>query len=202
MGIPVLIIGESGSGKSSSLENFNEDEIGIFNVARKPFPFQKKLPKINTSNYNDIMKSLSNATKKAYAIDDSQYLMSFEMLSKVEEMGYKKFTDIAVHFNNLIQFIIQQMPEDTIVYMLHHSEIGENGKVKAKTVGKMLDSQLTLEGLFTIVLFAKTDGIRYYFETQNDGYSTAKSPRGMFEREIPNDLKNVDKIIREYWSLT
>lgn len=200
MGIPVLILGESGSGKSSSLRNFESDEVGIFNVASKPLPFRKKLKTANNATYGTIYKSLREPKLKRYVIDDSQYLMAFEMFDHAKETGYGKFTDIALNFRNLLQYIIQ-MPNDVIVYFLHHSEQTDTGKVKAKTIGKMLDNQLTVEGLFSIVLLAKTDGGKYYFETQSDGYSTAKSPMDMFEKEIENDLKYIDETIRAYWEL-
>lgn len=201
MGIPVLIEGESGSGKSTSLRNFSVDEVGIFNVAGKPLPFKKQLKKVENSKYGDIYAALKNPKLKVYVIDDSQYLMAFEMFDRAKEVGYTKFTDVALNFRNLINCIITQLPEDVIVYFLHHTETTETGKIKAKTSGKMLDNQLTLEGLFSIVLLARTDGQRYYFETQSDGYSTAKSPMEMFDKEIDNDLKMVDTTIREYWKL-
>ncbi len=201
MGIPVLVLGESGSGKSTALRNFEANEIGIFNVASKPLPFRKKLPSINAANYQKIFSSLSKPKLKAYAIDDAQYLMAFESFEKVNETGYGKFTSMAVNFYSLVQFIIQKTPPDVIVYFLQHTEKTEDGRTKAKTVGKMLDNQLTLEGLFSIVLLCKTDGNRHYFETQSDGSTTAKSPMEMFDREIDNDLKMVDTIIREYWEL-
>lgn len=200
MGVPILIMGESGSGKSASMRNFEADEVGIFNVASKPLPFRKKLFKLEGATYGQIQKALSVPSKKTYVIDDSQYLMAFEMLSRASETGYAKFTEMALHFNNIIQYIINMTQADVTVYFLHHTEVTETGRTKAKTVGKMLDNHLTLEGLFTIVLLAKTDGQRYWFETQSDGTTTAKSPMGMFEREIDNDLKFVDKTIREYYS--
>lgn len=199
MGVPVLILGESGSGKSTSLRNFEIDEVGIFNVAGKPLPFKKKLNKYNNANYDRILKSLKSPTLKRYVIDDSQYLMAFEMFDRAKETGYNKFTDMALNFRNLIQFIITGTPEDCIVYFLHHVETTAEGKIKAKTVGKMLDEKLTLEGLFSIVLLCKTDGERHYFETQSDGYTTCKSPMEMFEKEIDNDLKMVDETIRKYY---
>lgn len=201
MGIPVLILGESGSGKSTSLRNFDPDEIGIFNVASKPLPFRKRLPSIDGATYASITRKLSRPKGRIYAIDDSQALMAFALFNKAKETGYGKFTDIAVDFYNLLQFIIQQTPSDCIVYFLHHTETNDTGKVKAKTVGKMLDNQLTVEGLFSVVLLCRTDGVRHYFETQSDGYTTAKSPMDMFPREIDNDLKMVDSTIREYWGL-
>ena len=202
MGIPVLILGESGSGKSTSLRNFEPDEVGIFNVASKPLPFRKKIPKLDAATYQTIMTVLSKPKLKKYVIDDSQYLMAFEMFDRAKESGYGKFTDVALAFRNLLQFVIAKTPPDVIVYFLHHTEQTETGKIKAKTSGKMLDNQLTLEGLFSIVLMAKTDGNRYCFETQSDGYTTCKSPMEMFDKEIDNDLKMVDETIREYWNLT
>ena len=155
MGIPVLILGESGSGKSTSLRNFEPDEVGIFNVASKPLPFRKKIPKLDAATYQTIMTVLSKPKLKKYVIDDSQYLMAFEMFDRAKESGYGKFTDVALAFRNLLQFVIAKTPPDVIVYFLHHTEQTETGKIKAKTSGKMLDNQLTLEGLFSIVLMAK-----------------------------------------------
>lgn len=202
MGIPVLVLGESGSGKSTSLRNFEYGEIGIFNVASKPLPFRKKLAKADGATYQKIMSTLAKPSMKAYAIDDSQYLMAFESFDKVDETGYQKFTSMALNFYSLVQFVIRQTPPDVIVYFLQHTEKTDDGRTKAKTLGKMLDNQLTLEGLFSIVLLCKTDGTRHYFETQSDGATTAKSPLEMFEREIDNDLKVVDTAIREYWELS
>jgi hypothetical protein len=168
-------------------------------VASKPLPFRKKLNKVDGATYQKIISSLSAPKLKTYVIDDSQYLMAFEMFDRAKETGYNKFTDVALNFKNLIQFIITNTPPDIIVYFLHHTETTDNGRIKAKTSGKMLDNQLTVEGLFSIVLLAKTDGTRHYFETQSDGYTTCKSPLEMFEKEIDNDLKFVDTTIREYY---
>ena len=201
MGIPVLILGDSGSGKTSSLRNFAPEEIGVFNVAGKPLPFRNALPTIQNARYGTIMKMLAKPSKKIYVVDDAQYLMVFEAFSKAKETGYGKFTDMALNYYNLIQFVIQQTPADLIVYFLQHTDRDENGRLHAKTLGKMLDSQLTVEGLFSVVLHCQTDGTRHFFATQSDGISTAKSPMGMFEREIDNDLKMVDSTIREYWGL-
>lgn len=201
MGKPILILGASGSGKSRSLKNFDINEVGIFNVASKPLPFRKKLNKKDGATYQDIISGLSKPKLKAYAIDDSQYLMSFGMFERAKETGYGKFTDCALNFYNLIQFVIKNTPSDVLVYFLHHTEITEAGKTKAKTSGKMIDNQLTLEGLFSIVLLCETDGTTHKFITQSDGTTTAKSPEEMFELEIDNDLKFVDTQIREYWEL-
>ena len=186
MGIPILILGESGSGKSASLRNFKAEDVGIFNVASKPLPFPGKLPTANGTNYQTIVKGLSAHSRKTYVIDDSQYLMAFENFDRAGEKGYDKFTQMGLNFYQLVQYVIRSTSDDTTVYFLHHVDVSENGKIKAKTIGKMLDNQLTLEGLFSIVLLCKTDGTRHYFETQSDGSTTAKSPMNMFEREIDN----------------
>jgi hypothetical protein len=202
MGIPVLILGESGSGKSASLRNFDPEDVSIFNVAAKPLPFRKKLPSRSTSDYGVIMQGIQASAKKSFVIDDSQYLLCFESFAKAKEMGYGKYTDMALHFYDLVQFVIRQTPPDVIVYFLHHTETAENtGKIKAKTMGKMLDNQLTLEGLFSIVLMCYTDGKKHIFATQSDGKTTAKSPMDMFPAEIDNDLKAVDQAIRAYYDL-
>ncbi len=202
MGIPVLILGPSGSGKSASLRNFEPEEVGIFNVVNKPLPFRKKLPTANNATYEMIAGSLKKKSKKTYVIDDSQYLMANEFFDRAKEVGYQKFTDIGLHFRNLLQTVIQQTPEDVIVYFLHHTEEDMSGRLKAKTIGKMLDEKLTVEGLFSIVLLTVAEGTEHYFLTNSDGSSTAKSPMEMFDPKIDNDLRMVDQIIREYYDLT
>lgn len=201
MGIPVLVLGESGSGKSTALRNFDPAEIGIFNVASKPLPFRKKMMVVNGAGYGTILKSLSNPKLKAYAIDDSQYLLAFEFFDRAQETGYGKFTELALNFLNLIQFVIMNTPPDVIVYFLHHTERRDDGVLKAKTIGKMLDEKLTVEGLFSIVLLCQARQDKHVFVTQSSGISTAKSPMDMFPAEIDNDLKAVDTAIREYWGL-
>lgn len=202
MGVPVLILGESGSGKSASLRNFSPEEVGIFNVAGKPLPFRKKLPSKTTADYNAIKHGIAKGTRKAYVIDDAQYLMCFESFAKAKESGYGKYTDMALHFYDLVQFVIQQTAPDVIVYFLQHTEQdGNTGKIKAKTLGKMLDSQLTLEGLFSIVLLCEANERGHFFQTQSNGYTTCKSPMEMLPPTMENDLKAVDTAIRDYYEM-
>lgn len=204
MGIPVLILGESGSGKSTSLRNFEPNELVIYNVAGKPLPFRKgaKMNRADNATYKVIEQNMSKKKFKRYVIDDSQYLLCFELFDRSAETGYTKFTEMANHFYSLIKFVIREMPNDTIVYFLHHIE-QQDGKIKAKTIGKMLDEKLTVEGLFSIVLMAVNKDGEHIFLTQSDGTNTVKTPLEMFDKEeIDNDLKLVDSKIREYYGMT
>lgn len=210
MGIPVLCLGESGSGKSTSLRNFTKDNVGVISVVTKPLPFKsdiepykvsKKAKETGKSRYDLIKAVISKGKVKSYVIDDSQYLLAFDSFDKAKETGYGKFTNMAVSFEKLIEFCIDEIDDDKIVYFLHHCETTDAGKVKAKTIGKMLDSQLTIEGMFSIVLFCQSDGKTHQFVTQSDGNTTAKSPMEMFDLVIDNDLALVDAKIREYYGL-
>ena len=205
MGFPVLIMGESGSGKTYSIRNFDPAEVGIFAVEKPFLPFKNDngFQVAKNATYGMINKILKEPKLKTYIIDDSQYLLVNEMFDKAKETGYGKFTDIALNFRNLIHNINHNIPDDVIVYFLHHTEIDSNtGRTKAKTVGKMLDNQLTVEGCFSIVLLTMVEGTEHFFITQSDGYTTAKSPEGMFpDIRIPNDLKAVDTAIRDYYGI-
>ena len=199
-------MGESGSGKSASLRNFAPNEISVFNVTNKPLPFKQgktKIPKIDNATYADIANALANPNKRAYVIDDAGYLLSFEMFKRANETGYSKFTDMAKNFFDMLDFINTKLPNDIIVYITMHTEDdSEMHKTKAKTIGKMIDQNLNLEGLFTIVLRAMQTEEGYKFITRDDRVSTAKSPMGMFESDkIDNDLKEVDRVIREYYDM-
>ena len=200
MGMGVLVLGHSGAGKSTSLRNFEPDEVGIFNVASKPLPFRKKLKKLNGARYNQIANTLKANRKRAYVIDDANYLMAFENFAKAKQKGYDKFVDMAISFERMLEQITRTN-EDTIVYVLMHPDYDESGRMKPKSVGKMLDNQLTIEGMFPIVLVAYGDESGYHFRT-NEASGIAKSPMDMFEGEvIDNDLKAVDTAIRDYWSM-
>lgn len=204
MGVAVLILGESGSGKSASMRNFNSEDVRVLNVASKPFPFRNvnKLKKADKATYAMIKGAVSSGQSLSYVIDDAQYLMAFESFEKANETGYTKFTLMAKNYEEMLRYIQEDTSPDTIVYIMQHIDTDENGKVKAKTLGKMLDQQLTIEGLFTIVLLAKADKKRHYFVTQSDGTNPCKSPMEMFnDIEIDNDLKMVDDTIREYYGL-
>lgn len=202
MGIPVMILGESGTGKSASLRNFSQDEIGVINVCGKPLPFRNQIKDLKTDNYMAIEKALKASSKKAAVIDDCQYLMANEYMRQAKVTGYQKFTDIAQNFWMLVQVVIRELPEDVIVYFLGHIERDQNGNEKFKTIGKMLDEKITVEGMFTVVLKTSIQDGRYLFSTRNSGNDTVKSPIGLFDEPyIDNDLKAVDTAIREYYEI-
>ena len=225
MGQSILVIAESGSGKSTSIENLDPKETFIINVANKPLPFKgwkkkytiwsKENPggnmydKASAQNIEACIKYVNDKRPeiKNLIIDDFQYMSSFEFFERVDEKGYEKFTQIGAHLARIAR-MPKDLREDLMVFFLTHAEEGSDvegkRKFKAKTIGKMVDEKLTLEGLFSIVLFGKVkknkDGeIRYVFETSNNGENTCKSPRGMFPTfEIINDLQYVREAIINY----
>lgn len=202
MAIPVLILGESGTGKSASMRNFKPDELAIVNVVGKPLPFRGRFESLDGDSYRKIKKFIGETNKKAIVIDDAQYLMANEFMRRATERGYDKFTEIAQNFWDLIN-TIRALPSDVVVYVMAHTERDGSGNEKIKTIGRMLDEKITIEGMFTIVLkTAVSDGV-YNFSTQNNGNDTVKSPLGLFASSlIDNDLKAVDTAIREYYELT
>ena len=218
MSLPVLVIGRSGSGKTYSLKGFTgcPERVGVISIEKARLPFRstikvaripayetdpriKSAAQISQARYAYLKKAIKTAKCKSIVIDDSQYLLADEFFDRARETGYQKFTDIALNFRNLIHEINGMPEDDKIVYFLHHSELDETGREKVKTIGKMLDEKLTVEGCFDVVLYCKDQ----HFYTQGDGTSTAKTPEGMFDSvEISNDLKLVDDKIRDYWGLT
>lgn len=204
MAIPVLILGQSGTGKSYSMKNFNESDICLISVQKSLLPFRKKFAEtIITDDYKKIGKAMKSTTKKVIVIDDTQYLMANEFMRRATERGYDKFTEMAKNFWSLIVEEINELPQDTIVYLMCHTSQDENGVEKMKTIGKLMDEKITPEGLFMIVLKTTVSDGKYAFVTQNNGKDTVKSPEGMFTSyAINNDLKYVDDKIRNYYDLT
>jgi len=215
MSLPVLVIGESGNGKTFSLRNFKPEEVGVISIYKGRLFFPPEMPAHgmqcvkppkslakDQKSYSTYHKAIyawvemciKKTDKKIVVIDDSQYLMANEFTDRAMEKGYDKFTEIAVNFKHLIDVVNDLEDQDKIVYFLNHSElVGEKSKVK--TIGKMLDEKITVEGLFDIVLYCEN----YKFFTQSNNTSTAKTPFGMFDDiQIDNDLKMVDSRIREY----
>lgn len=202
MALPVLILGESGTGKTTSLRNCPPDRFGLINVSKKPLPFRSALKPYNTDDYGKIIGALKLAKAPSIVIDDSQYLMVNAFMRRSKEKGYDKYTDIANAHWSLIDFISNSLPENMIVYLMSHTDRDQQGNEKAKTVGRMIDQYITLEGLFTIVLKTHVMDGKYTFLTHNSGFDTVKSPLGMFDTdEIDNDLLLVDNTIRDYYNL-
>ena len=201
--IAVLLIGGSGSGKTTSFRNMPANETAIINVTNKPLPYRDKGQKVvSTRDYAQIMSAIKGTKKKAIIIDDSGYLMSFENFDKANVKGYDKFTTMAQNYYKLIESA-RDLDNEKICYIVMHEELDEDGKLKPKAIGKMLNQQLCIEGLFTIVLRYKYENGQYLIQTKTDGSSVVKSPIDLFEdNEIPNDLYEVDKKIRNYYGFS
>ena len=200
----VLVIGDSGTGKSASLRNFKPDEVLVINCAGKPLPFKNHFQQITPTFEKltkDVQKALATTEKKVVVVDDAQYIMSFQYMRRIKENGWDKWNDIQGDFFNIIQDA-KNLPKDVVVYFLSHLQRDDAGHEKVKTMGKMLDEKITIEGLFTIVLKTSVTDGNYYFLTQNSGLDTVKSPIGMFDTyAIDNDLKYVDTKIRNYYEI-
>ena len=203
----VMLIGKSGSGKSTSMRNFSHDEMALINVNKKPLPFKGKFDStLETTQYEVIMKAIGQTQKKAIVIDDAGYLITAQFMNgHGENKGnavFELYNSLADNFYKLIKFCQEKIDDDKIVYFVMHEDKNEFGETKPKTIGKMLDEKVCVEGLFTIVLRAECKEGKYIFHTKTDGLDVTKSPMGMFEEEeIDNDLKAVDKIIRDYYDL-
>ena len=201
----VLIMGESGTGKSTSLRNMNPELVAIVNPVGKPLPFRgsKKFTTLNSvtesSKICRWMKEQANAGKKVIVIDDFQYILSVPYMNRIKEVGWDKWNDFGANYFEIIE-ICKELPEDVVVYYMTHTETLENGVTTIKLIGKLLREKITIEGLFTIVLRTSVNEGKYYFLTQNSGHDTVKSPLGMFpDYSIDNDLQYVDDKIRNYY---
>ena len=202
MGMPILILGESGTGKTTSLRNFKEGEIALVNVTGKALPFRGNFETLkNTTDASKILKFMRETKAKRIIIDDCQYIMSLQYMRRIKENGWDKFNELQSDFFNIID-AVPSLPDDVIVYFLSHLETKDDGRQKIKTIGKMLDEKITIEGMFTTVLKTHVSDGKYYFLTQNSGNDTVKSPLGMFaDFAIDNDLKYVDEKIRNYYQI-
>jgi len=204
MGISVLILGDSGSGKTTSLRNFQPGEVAIINVAKKPLPFRTKLKPYNTNDYNAAKSAISAASKhgiKSIVLDDIQYLMTDEFMRRSSEIGYGKFTDMAVNYSSLFD-LAPQLPKDCILYLMSHIERDGSGHETPRTVGKLVHEKLCVEGKTSITLHTYVESGKYYFRTHSSGEGDiSRSPMEMFESDlIDNDLKAVDAVIRKYYN--
>ena len=215
MSISTVILGKSGTGKSTSLRNFDPATTMLIQVIRKPLPFRatgwsyydkENNPTGNifvTEKWDSIILLMRKTQRKVIVVDDFQYLLANEFMRRTDERGYDKFTDIAKHAWE-VMMAASDLPPDVRVYLLSHIEENEaTGAMKMKTIGKMLDEKITLEGLVTIVLRATVEDGRHLFVTRNNGMDTTKSPMGLFDADkIENDLKAADDAIADYYNIT
>ena len=205
MGVLVYILGKSGTGKSYSMRNFPKDKFALVNVQGKILPFKGSgsIESVSTDKSDDIVDALNKYAKKynSIVVDDYQYTMANEFMRRSTERGYDKFTEIARHAWDIAN-AVRNLPNNIIVYIMCHTAIDEDGSEKIKTIGKMLDEKICLEGMSTIVLKTNVSDGAYTFVTQNSGKDTVKSPAGMFPSyAIDNDLYYVDQKIRNYYEL-
>lgn len=199
--VPVLVIGKSGSGKSASLRNFKKGEIAIANVLGKPLPFKSDLEAPKVDDYNTILKAIEKTDKKIIVIDDANYLITNEFMNKSSVKGFDKYNEMGNNFFNLINGI-KNVDGGKTVYLIMHEDTDEDGNVKPKTIGKLLDDKVNIQGMFTICIRAMYDNGNYIFRLKTNGQDCVKTPIGLFnEEEIENDLKLVDEKIREYYEL-
>lgn len=200
MAIKVMIQGESGSGKSTSLRNFADDEILYINIGNKPLPFRKKFETVTSDKASVIIDAMKKTKKKVIVLDDVQYCIANSYMRRSLEKGWDKYSEIAFDYFQLLD-APDSLPDDVIVYYMSHTEVDEtSGIEKAKTIGKSIDKYVTVEGKFTVVLKTAVADGTYNFITQNNGHDRVKSPIGMFDSfSIDNDLKYVDEKIRNYY---
>mgnify|MGYP003303543030 CR=1 FL=1 len=207
MAIPILIIGKSGSGKSASMRNLDPNRVALINVLGKPLPFRGKFAQVVTDDYSKVAASIASASKRnrdIIIIDDAGYLITNMFMRGHSNAGagngvFSLYNSIGDHFWNLID-IIRAEPSNARVYLIMHEEMNDFGQVKPKTIGKLIDEKVCLEGMFTICLRCMISDGKHVFRTQSDGMDVTKSPMGMFEEvEIDNDLNMVDQKICEYY---
>jgi hypothetical protein len=213
MAIVTFILGASGTGKSTSMRNLDPSSTLLIQALKKPLPFRsagwgylsKDTPRGNVivcDQSDSIIKYMTRTQRKVIVLDDFQYVMSSEFMRRSDEKGYEKFTEIGRHAWDILN-AATALPDDVRVYVLSHTEKSDDGTTKMKSIGKMLDDKICLEGMVTIVLQTDVMDRDYRFITQNNGRNTCKSPMGLFEDDtIPNDLAAVDAAITEYYSLT
>jgi len=208
MAIPVMIIGKSGSGKSASMKTCVGKDFNLIRVLKKPLPFKGQIPGNCSDEYQTIKKWLNQAPAQSIVIDDAGYLITNFFMRNHSTKGkgndvFGLYNQMADDFWRLIQdTIVDVLPADKIVYLVMHEDTDDYGNVKAKTIGKLLDDKICLEGLCTVVLRCVNNMTEHKFITQSNGSAISKSPEGMFEdMEIPNDLLLVDNAIREYYGI-
>lgn len=212
MSIATLILGSSGTGKSTSMRNLDPAHTLLIQCINKPLPFRSSDWKpctkdnpdgsvIRTSNTDTIMRAMRGSKKDVIVIDDYQATMVNEMMARSTEKGYDKFTDIAKSAWQLFE-LAGQLAERRRVYIMAHTQSDDHGQIRMKTVGRMVDEKIVPEGYFTIVLRTEIINGQYLFSTQSNGQDCCKSPIGMFdEPHIPNDLAAVDAAVFNFYQI-
>lgn len=199
MAIGVLVLGESGTGKTYAIHNFEPDEVKILSVQKPILPFRGKYDISRTPTSDSVIEEMKATKKKYIVVDDFQYILGIPMMQRIGEKGWDKFNEIQQAYSEVLD-AINELPDDTIVFLNSHVETTDDGRTKIKTIGKALDKYITIEGLFMIVLGTQVIDGKYYFVTQNNGANTLKSPDGMFPSlHIQNDLKYVADKIEHYY---
>lgn len=204
--IPVLIIGKSGAGKSASLRALPQQGTVIVNVLGKALPFRNGLKTVLCDDYGKISLAIQRGNFERCVIDDAGYLITNQFMEGHAAQGagnsvFALYNQMADEYWRLVR-TIQKAPGNSRVYLMMHEDKSDAGDVKPKTIGKLLDEKVCLEGLFTICLRAMIVGGRHVFRTQSDGFDVAKSPMDMFPaEEIDNDLGQVDRAICEYYGI-
>lgn len=202
MSITSLILGKSGTGKTASLRNFVPADVALIQVVKKPLPFKATAwTPYRSDRWDHIIAAMQKTQRKIIVIDDFQYLLANEFMRRTDERGFDKFTEIGRHAWEVLT-TAAALPDDIRVYILSHTEEVDGGHVKMKTIGRMLDEKITLEGLVTIVLRTAVQDGQYLFSTRNNGSDTVKSPMGLFESDfIDNNLAAVDLAICNYYDI-
>ena len=207
MGMCVLVYGKSGSGKSRSLKFFGEDEILLINIEGKELPFRNTFKYIcRTDSLDTIITQIQKMPCKIAVIDDAGYLMTHHFMdnhrNKKGSASFDMYDDIADTMYFLVKRIKKETPEDVIVYVMLHEDTNDMGETKIRTIGKLIDNKVCLEGMVTVCLRCMSDNGKHFFRTQTDGFDISKSPEEMFEdTEIDNNLKMVDDTIRAFYGL-
>lgn len=207
MGIPVIIYGKSGSGKSRSLKNFTENEILFVNVEGKLLPFPKKFQyELVSDNPDTIINQVIKMPCKVAVIDDAGYIMTHKFMdnhkAKKGNASFEMYDAIADSMYFLVKRIKTEVAPDKIVYIMFHEDTDDFGSTKLKTIGKLIDNKVCLEGMVTICIRCQSDNGKHFFRTQTSGADITKTPEGMFDQpDIENDLKVVDSTIRNYYGI-
>lgn len=212
MSYATLILGESGSGKTCSLRNLDPKNTLLIQPIRKPLPFRSagwneikaKGDGNNVfvcSDPTKILNAMRASPFDVIVVDDWQYILASMFMAARNVKSFDKFTEIGGAGFDIAR-AAAELGETKRVYVLAHTTTDEFGVTRIKTLGRLLDEKIVVEGMFTTVLRTRVENGKYSFQTHNGGCDTVKSPMGMFADDlIDNDLAEVDKTICEYYGI-